>query len=413
MRATICAVLLVLCAAPSAADPLATEMRRRNDELVKEGFNLTNGVTVTAAGTQIELLVPPHDPDRESIVTLWFVAERGELSVRMLGPGGEVVAGWRGRRGEQRLERSLAPGKYVVELGGAAARGLVGVKGPVVGRCELDAARVAEHAAEPAKGFRWPYLLLAPANPSSTTLLVAPNNTGFLSEDLELLRASAGCELVQMQEMADRLGVAVLVPLFPRTESVYVHALTRDALVTQTPAIARVDLQLIAMIDHARALLGKTVRSRVLMTGFSASGSFTNRFAVLHPDRVLAAAIGSPGGWPIAPSADLAYPVGIFDVAALTGTEIDLAALRKVRLFLFLGDQDTNDSVPYRDSFSEADEALVMKRFGKTLVARWAVAKGLYAKAGLAATFKLYPGAAHQVTREMQADLEAALRAAM
>ncbi|HML49272.1 MAG TPA: hypothetical protein PKE04_21240, partial [Clostridia bacterium] len=49
-----------------------------------------------------------------------------------------------------------------------------------------------------------------------------------------------------------------------------------------------------------------------------------NRFALLHPDRVRAAAIGSPGGWPVAPVAqaegnDLPYPIGIADVAQLTG----------------------------------------------------------------------------------------------
>jgi dienelactone hydrolase len=331
----------------------------------------------------------------------------------MLGPGDEVITAWKGRSGEQRLVRTFAPGKYVVEVGGAEGRGLVGVKGPVVSRCALDAARVTEHAADPAKGFRWPYLLVAPATASPTTLLVVPNNTGFLSEDLELLRASASCEVAQHLQMADRLGVALLVPVFPRTADVYTHALTRDAIVTKTPALARVDLQLIAMVDHARALLGASVRPRVLMAGFSASGSFTNRFAVLHPDRVLAAAIGSPGGWPLAPSTEWTYPVGISDLQALSGSKLDLAALRKVSLFLFLGDQDTNDAVPYRDSFTAADEALVMQRFGKTPVARWDAAKRLYAQAKLRATFTLYPGVAHQVAPEMAADIEAAFAAAL
>lgn len=139
----------------------------------------------------------------------------------LISPRDEVLAAWKGRSGEQRLVRTLAPGKYVVEVGGAEGRGVVGVKGPVIRRCALDARRVAEHAAEPAKGFRWPYLLLAPKAPTATTLLVVPSNTGFLSEDLELLRASASCDLARQQAMADRLGVAVLVPLFPRTASVY------------------------------------------------------------------------------------------------------------------------------------------------------------------------------------------------
>ncbi|HEX4826314.1 MAG TPA: hypothetical protein VFV19_18585 [Candidatus Polarisedimenticolaceae bacterium] len=405
------AVLLAYAGPVRADDALAAEADTRNDLLVKEGFNLTQRMTFSSSPRSVELLVAPSHGDETTTVVLWFAAPEGEVSVRMTGPGGEAIAGWKGRSGEQRFVRALAPGKYVIEVGGAAGHGLIGVKGSVVGRCQVDASRLSEHA--PASGFSWPYLLLAPRSADATTLLVIPNNTGFLSEDLELLRASATCELAGAVAMADRLGVAVLVPMFPRTPEVYTHALSRDALTTKTPSVARVDLQLIAMIDHARSLLGKKIGPRVLMSGFSASGSFTGRFAMLHPERVLAAAIGSPGGWPIAPSTAWTYPVGIADVADLTGAKVDLGALRKVSLFLFMGDQDANDSVPFRDSFTADDEALVMKAFGKTPVARWDEARSLYEAAKLRATFKMYPGVAHEVSPEMARDVEAAFAAAM
>jgi dienelactone hydrolase len=412
----VLALALILGPATARADDaLAAEARRRNEELVQQGFNLTHGLTVTPEGTRLELLVPPDDG--EHTIVLWFAAASGEIAVRLVGPGGDVLSSWRARSGEQRLARPLAAGKYVLEAGGARGWGLVGVKGAVIGRCALDAARVSERPAQPALGFHWPYLLVAPSRPGATTLLVLPNNTGFPTDDLEMLRASATCQLRREIEVADRLGVAVLMPLFPRPraagsdDNLYLHALSRAALATRTPALARVDLQLIAMIDAARGRLG----ARVLIAGFSAAGSFANRFTVLHPDRVLAAAVGAPGGWPIAPVAEagMTYPVGIADVAALTGAAVDLAALRRVELFFFLGAEDRNDAVPYRDSFSAADEALVMQRFGATPVARWDAAQRLYREAGLSATFRLYPGAGHEVTPEMSADVEAAFRAAL
>lgn len=76
------------------------------------------------------------------------------------------------------------------------------------------------------------------------------------------------------------------------------------------------------------------------MMGFSASGQFSNHFAILHPERILATAAGSPGGcWPLAPidrwqGEALNYNVGIADVEALTGIAIDPAKLRAVPLFL-------------------------------------------------------------------------------
>jgi hypothetical protein len=150
------------------------------------------------------------------------------------------------------------------------------------------------------------------------------------------------------------------------------------------------------------------------MAGFSASGVFTNRFAILHPDRVLAAAVGGPGGWPIAPvRADqgkmLPYPVGIADLSIdeLGGQSVDLAALQRVHFLFLLGTSDTRDSVRCPDSFSEADARLINSLFGEVggkcnestepLIKRWWPAQRLYHAARLNARFKLYPDVRHEM----------------
>src|SRR5262249_10317011 len=154
--------------------------------------------------------------------------------------------------------------------------------------------------------------LYVPKNAHAKNLLVVPNNSGFASADVDLLRANASCEVRRQMSLADRLGAALLVPLFPRPGlageevNLYLHALTRAALEATTPAFSRVDLQLLAMADDARARLkakGIETDAKLLLRGFSASGSFVNRFAFLHPSRVRAVAAGAPGGWPIAPAA--------------------------------------------------------------------------------------------------------------
>lgn len=421
----------------TAANPdLERELHRRNDELVKQDFHFTEGLTF--GGTepkQIDLLIPPGEGEQR--IALWFEAEHGDVSLRWLDPAGEVVTAWRGHRLEQRMTRALAPGKHVVELrsSGGRVHGLIGIDRPVTERCAIDAARLTEQPADPAHGFAWPYLLVAPrpAAPGarrpagSPSLLVLPPSTGFFTDDLELLRASATCGVADQLALADRLGTAILAPLFPRPTTpsppgnLYLHALSRASLEVRDPRFARVDLQLIAMLDHAGQRLaaqGHPVQPRVLITGFSAAGMFVSRFAVLHPDRVLAAAVGSPGGWPIAPVASaqgeaLPYPVGIADVATLTGAPVDLAALHRVRFLFLLGGADTNDSVTDRDSFSAADEALIMRRFGKTPVARWEAARRLYDAAGLQAQYRLYRGVGHEMTPAMKADVEAMFRAAL
>jgi dienelactone hydrolase len=221
---------------------------------------------------------------------------------------------------------------------------------------------------------------------------------------------------VQNGSFASLIKVAVLIPVFPRPETdwkIYTHALDRDSMMTDKKEYARFDLQLAAMIDDARQRLKNEnlkFDEKVLMLGFSASGMFVNRFAFLHPKRVKAAAIGSPGGWAIAPVANykeksLPYPVGVDDFKTVSGEKFNLKTLQKVPLFIFLGDEDDNDSLVFRDGYEESDEKLVFELFGKTPVERWEISKSLYEQTKLNAEFKLYPNVKHTISKEMREDI--------
>ena len=226
----------------------------------------------------------------------------------------------------------------------------------------------------------------------------------------------------QVPSLVAGLKVAVLMPIFPRPESdwkIYTHGLDRDALTTHNPEYRRFDLQLLAMVDDARALLAREYQLRferqVLLNGFSAQAMFANRFTFLHPERVKAAALGAPGGWPIAPVAayhdkSLRYPIGVADVRQITGKDVNMRELRRVPLLIFMGDRNDNDAVPYGDAYENEDRALIFPLFGLTPIERWEAAKAFYAAAGMNAEFKLYPGVGHTVTTEMREDVRAFLQ---
>lgn len=278
--------------------------------------------------------------------------------------------------------------------------------------------------ARPARGFAYPYLLYipktlrltAPARKVTFTILVAPNNTGVPNDDLIVHEASAKKQLIIYGKIASKLETLILMPVFPRPKTndlIYTHALDRDSLLTDKKEFSRFDLQLLAMIDDARRKLEKErifTEKRVFMTGFSASGMFTNRFTFLHPDRIKAAAAGSPGGWPIAPEEFyrgkvLRYPIGIGDFKSVTGKKIDLKTLRNVPMLIYMGDKDENDSVVYTDGYDVEDKDLIFNFFGNTPLARWEISKSLYQKSLRNATFKLYPDVKHTITNEMIADI--------
>ncbi|MGE3465498.1 MAG: hypothetical protein AB7J13_01080 [Pyrinomonadaceae bacterium] len=255
-------------------------------------------------------------------------------------------------------------------------------------------------------------------------LLVLPNNTGKGDDDLAFHEANVKRKMAQVPLAFGKLKVPAIMPVFPRPGThwrIYTHALDRDALTTDKKEFSRFDLQLLAMIDDARRRLSDekiATESRVLIYGFSAAGMFANRFAFLHPDRVLAAAVGSPGGWPIAPSAEfngrkLRYPIGIHDLGTVSSKKFEIERLRKVRFFVFLGDEDDNDSVKFGDSYEPEDKELIFGLFGKLPVDRWESIKKLYAEARLNAEFRLYPGIDHRMTPAIIGDVNQFFEAAI
>lgn len=279
--------------------------------------------------------------------------------------------------------------------------------------------------ANPRLGFYWDYYLYLPYNKispdDSISIMVFPNNSGKVNDTIEFHDRKALRSLNNNRDFGDQLGVVLLEPVFPRPQSeamLYTHALDRDAMTTGIENIKRLDLQLIAMIENSRQILkSKNIiaKDKILMFGFSAAGMFTNRFVLLHPELVEAAAIGSPGGWPIVPVAEyegqtLRYPVGIADLELLNGRKLNSEAFRKVRLFFFLGDEDENDSVIYDDSYDEEDRVVIMNLFGATPVARWPIAEKLYMSTTDNCQFKLYPDIGHSIRGQMWQDIKAFLK---
>jgi pimeloyl-ACP methyl ester carboxylesterase len=302
----------------------------------------------------------------------------------------------------------------------------------------LGATVPVEYPANPGQGFSWPYYLyVPPVVDTNVVLVVEPNNTGTWTNDFSFHDAGASNLITTRMTFAGDLHSPYLIPVFPEPASnswqmpdppepatnvwVYTQILSRDCFFMTNPPLQRLDLQLMAMIADAKVRLatqGIATDSKVFILGFSASGAFANRFTALHPGLIKAAAVGSPGGWPIAPvptwqGETLRYPVGISDAGMLTGTNFDLTTYISVPHYFFIGDQDTNDSVPedyngnWYGSFEQPDGDQINRLFGTNTQQRWPVAQSIYAAAGCSnAQFVTYPGIAHNFTDPMRYDIE-------
>ncbi len=273
--------------------------------------------------------------------------------------------------------------------------------------------RLQHVAANPSNGFYAGfYLYISPdarhamRAGKALTILVQPNNSGINSDDPNIHRRDAWLTGFERKSIADELGVILLVPAFIRPAEdwqIYTHALDRDTLTTDRADLKRIDLQLIAMIDFARAELaqqGFATDEKVLLQGFSASAMFANRFTILHPERVKAATIGSPGGWPIAPviqynGEQLPYPAGVADLEILTGISFDPQAYNAVPQLIYMGTLDDNDSVDFADGWDESQAQLIDMLFGTDPLSRWEDAQAIYRSAGANTEFLLIDGIGH------------------
>lgn len=270
-----------------------------------------------------------------------------------------------------------------------------------------------EVAAAPEKGFHFPYIIFIPKSAegkASSYLLVEPNNTGRASDDLEIHRAAA-VALARDSSVgnfvAKKLGIPLLVPVFPRPSSLdalYTHSLDRDTILISEGPLKRLDLQLLAMITDARerlAALGHIVNQKILLNGFSASGLFANRFTFLHPEAVAAAAYGGVNAFIMLPvteldSQPLDFPLGLADFAKISGHPFDRATFATIPQFAYMGEKDTNDAVVHRDAYSDGDQALIFKLLGRTLIPdRWKAVEAVYQKEHLPVQFKTYEGMGH------------------
>lgn len=273
--------------------------------------------------------------------------------------------------------------------------------------------RVKHYPANPDKGYHAGFFLyISPGAKKiaqsglAVTFLIQPNNSGTTSDDPMVHQKDAWWTGFERHKIANDLDVVLLVPAFIRPSQdwhIYTHALDRDALTTKREDLSRIDLQLLAMIDEARAIIkeeGIDSNEKFLLQGFSASGMFANRFTILHPERILAAAFGSPGGWPVAPVKNykgvlLPYPAGIGDLDVLTGKAFDSVTYVGIPQLIILGSADDNDSLDFTDGWDKDAAGLVDGFFGNNPLSRWPHSESLYKQTGANVKFILVDGVGH------------------
>lgn len=289
-------------------------------------------------------------------------------------------------------------------------------------------------SADPAAGFHYPYLLYRPEIQQQTgrPLYVQPHNSRRAESRDELTE-----QLYQRGEWylqpAITLSLPGLIPGFPRPPedgADLVQTLALEMLDTESkrqevatdafPAetLHRVDRQLVSMVEDAMERLETEpypVDDEIHMNGFSAAGSFNTRFALLHPDRVGSMSLGGGGARPLPHATHdgitLPYPLGTADYQEWTDREFDHDAWTAIDQYIYVGEEDQplpeEDTTGYY-SISARYENKAEEVYGINRVTeRFPVTRSVYDEAGASATFQIYEGVGHEITRSIYQDITA------
>lgn len=272
------------------------------------------------------------------------------------------------------------------------------------------------------KGYQNDYILFIPKGTpinKEIVLLVEPNNTGKTNDSIEVHKEYA-INLASVSSVgnniATMLKIPLLVPIFPRSSSqelIYTHALDRDVILNDSQELKRLDLQLLEMIKDAKNILSShniKVDDKIFMNGFSASATFTNRFAFIHPEKIKALSIGGFNGELMLPQKEINqmkfnYPLGINDFHTLFNKNFEINQFKSIPQFIYMGKLDDNDAVQFDDAYSDVERNLINRNLGIDVQNRYLKCQEIYKKFNINAIFITYENVGHWTTSEMNLEV--------
>ncbi len=287
---------------------------------------------------------------------------------------------------------------------------------------------------DPDSGFYHPYLLYYPdvSRTFERPLYVEPLNNREATSRKDVIRQLVSTVGGPVFAGARQNGYPGIIPGFPRTPNDgpdYIQTLALPSyrselfsenyqlneLATESfsaESLTRIDEQLLAMITDAKSRLESEpypVADKIHMSGFSASTTFSNRFAFLYPDKVRTLTTGGSCVLPIPKATveetSLPYPLGTADYTQLTGKEFDRDSWGNINRYIYVGREDqplpSTDPTSYYNSGRYEDKVEAV--FGVNRVTeRFQFVKSQYNEVSDSSTFEIYDGIGHNVDDRME-----------
>ena len=201
----------------------------------------------------------------------------------------------------------------------------------------------------------------------------------------------------QFAPFAERYGVVLIAPLFPRERFPDYQRLTRCLPQNKN---RRADHALQRMVAEVGALTDAKT-DRLYLFGYSGGGQFVHRYAMVYPSQIARYVVGA-AGWYTFPDTTVKYPRGIKARADLPDIQFDPCRFLTVPASVFVGDRDVRAGTALnKSSRIEQQQGTTRLERGK----RWVHAMAEAAKRHHLDTkfdFQTLPDSGHSFRRSMK-----------
>lgn len=222
-------------------------------------------------------------------------------------------------------------------------------------------------------GINIPSILSIPlSNEVNNQIIVEANN--LESEDSKKILEQGIQTGYRLACLTCDLPASIIIPLIPSHKNYpYLQQLSIECFdIPKGDKNYRIDEQVVRIINKSKVILknevGLTASDKIFLNGYSSSGVFAQRFALLHPDVVETACIGGASGSIPVPTKDLSYPLGIADYEQLTGKEFDFENYSKIKFRYYVGELETQNKSNTRvDDFGNLAPMHDMSYFNRSV----------------------------------------------
>jgi len=199
--------------------------------------------------------------------------------------------------------------------------------------------------------YKIPYVLVLPKQMKENSILAVETNN-LETENQDELLSNGLLTAYNLITNLKEYDNPVLVPIIPSVKGgiPYYQQLSRECFsVSKDDPYYRIDLQVLNIITEVKHKLN--VQEKIFLNGYSASGVFAQRFALLHPEIIDTLCVGGASGSIPIPITELGYPLGIGDYFSVAEKNFDLHSYNQIKFRYYVGSLEDK-----RKSYERYDE---------------------------------------------------------